>query len=225
MQSLVAMGRGAPRSHRRDRGGLPLLLALLFVASLAPRMVAAGPQPEGEAAAVVYTLQSALIEAMKQGANLTLVQRRERLRPVVTATHDLPFIAHFALGRYWKKVSEAERERYVRAFTEMSVTTYADRFDGYSGESFRILASEVAPRGDRLVRTELVKSDGDTVSLDYLLRQRDGRWRIINVVAEGVSNLALKRAEYAGFVKRNGFDALMEKMQAKLAERLHAASQ
>jgi len=162
---------------------------------------------------------------MKQGATLTLMERRERLRPVVTATHDLPFIAHFALGRYWRKVSAAERERYVRAFTEMSIATYAERFDGYSGESFRVLASEPAPRGDRLVRTELVKSNGETVSLDYLLRRRDDQWRIINVVAEGVSNLALKRAEYAGFVRRNGFDALMERMEAKLAERLHAAAQ
>jgi phospholipid transport system substrate-binding protein len=143
---------------------------------------------------------------------------------VIRDTHDLPFIAHFALGRIWKGLSTADRDRFVAAFSEMSIATYAERFDGYSGERFRILSSRDAERGGEEVRTVLVKIDGSTVSLDYLLRRRDGRWRIINVVAEGVSNLALKRAEYAGFVRRHDFDSLMEKMAARLAARTSVAA-
>jgi len=198
------------------------LALLVAVALLAPRGATAAERSGPEA--VVAHLQAALIGAMQAAPNLTPAQRRARLAPVIRDTHDLPFIAHFALGRIWKRLSTADRDRFVAAFSEMSIATYADRFDGYSGERFRILSSRDAERGGEEVRTVLVESDGSTVSLDYLLRRRDGRWRIINVIAEGVSNLALKRAEYAGFVRRHDFNALMEKMVARLAERAPAAA-
>jgi len=180
--------------------------------------------PEGKESpeAVVARLQAALIGAMKAAPHLTPAQRRARLAPVIRDTHDLPFIAHFALGRTWKSLSSGDRDRFVAAFSKMSIATYAERFDGYSGERFRILSSREAERGGEEVRTVLVKNDGATVSLDYLLRRRDGRWRIINVIAEGVSNLALKRAEYAGFVRRHNFDTLIAKMEMRLAERAPA---
>jgi len=201
------------------------LALLVGLALLAPRgaMAAERTSLEGPEA-VVARLQAALIGAMQAAPHLTSAQRRARLAPVIRDTHDLPFIAHFALGRVWKGLSTADRDRFVAAFSEMSIATYAERFDGYSGERFRILSSRDAERGGEEVRTVLVESDGSTVSLDYLLRRRDGRWRIINVIAEGVSNLALKRAEYAGFVRRHDFNALMEKMVARLAERAPAAA-
>jgi len=208
---------GAAGRSRAGRWTNFLPVALFGFALLAPSgaTAAAGGGPE----AVVAHLQTALIAAMRAAPDLTPAQRRARLAPVIRDTHDLPFIAHFALGRIWKGLSTADRDRFVAAFSEMSIATYAERFDSYSGERFRILSSRAAERGGEEVRTVLVKSDGATVSLDYLLRRRDGRWRIINVVSEGVSNLALKRAEYAGFVRRHDFNALMNEMEARLAAR------
>jgi len=202
----------------------PLVAFALLAAHGATAAERTTSEGKGSPEAVVARLQAALIGAMQAAPHLTPAQRRARLAPVIRDTHDLPFIAHFALGRVWKGLSTADRDRFVAAFSEMSIATYAERFDGYSGERFRILSSRDAERGGEEVRTVLVESDGSTVSLDYLLRRRDGRWRIINVIAEGVSNLALKRAEYAGFVRRHDFNALMEKMEARLAERAPAAA-
>ena len=68
-----------------------------------------------------------------------------------------------------------------------------------------------------LVKTVLVKVDGDKVTLDYLLRKSDGLWRIVNVIAEGVSDLSLKRADYTAVIKNEGFNSLITQLNGKVA--------
>jgi len=55
------------------------------------------------------------------------------------------------------------------------------------------------------------------VQLDYVLQEEAGRWRIVNVVANGVSDLSLKRADYGSIMKKQGFDLLVEKLEAQVA--------
>ena len=73
-------------------------------------------------------------------------------------------------------------------------------------------------RERKLVRTELVRPADEAIHLDYVLHQVQGRWRIINVVAEGVSDLSLKRADYGSVIKREGFDTLMQKLDGQIAD-------
>jgi len=67
-----------------------------------------------------------------------------------------------------------------------------------------------------LVRTELLKSSGTRVHLDYVLQHRQGHWRIINIIANGVSDLALKRADYSSVLKRQGFQTLIDMLEHKI---------
>ncbi len=98
----------------------------------------------------------------------------------------------------------------------MSIATYANRFDGYSGERFKTISGEELKRGNRLVKTLLIKANGEEIELDYILHQNNDQWRIINVIAEGVSDLSLKRADYTSYLKKYSFDALLEKLNEKI---------
>jgi phospholipid transport system substrate-binding protein len=69
-----------------------------------------------------------------------------------------------------------------------------------------------------LVQSKLVQSGGDTVSFDYQMRQVNGQWQAINIVANGVSDLALKRAQYVSVIKNSGFDELVRKVKQKISE-------
>ena len=70
---------------------------------------------------------------------------------------------------------------------------------------------------------EVVLKDGDTIPLVYILSRAAGEWKIINVVARGISDLALKRAEYTSIMSKDGFPTLMEKIteQIKKIEQKH----
>ena len=171
------------------------------------------------AAGVVETLHAELIGVMREADSLGFTGRRDRLAPVIEGAFELPLIARASTGRYWKKLDEAQRARLVDAFTRLTVATYAGRFDGFDGESFRIVSQGPAPRETVLVNSELVKSDGDTVELNYLLRETDAGWRIIDVYLDGVySELATRRSVYAGLIGRKGIEGLIGAIEDKIVE-------
>jgi len=191
--------------------------AVLVVVSLAWPGVASVRAAESEPSPtqVIETLNTALLAVMKAGPELGPQGRFDRLAPTIVATHDLDFIARFALGSYWKGLSEEQRGRYLAAFRDLSIATYASRFNAFDGEHFRILSEDPLPGGDAQVRSVLSTGDGDEVSFEYRLRRRDGPWRIINIVADGVSDLALKRSEYTGVMRREGIAGLLTRMEDK----------
>ena len=101
-------------------------------------------------------------------------------------------------------------------FRQLSVATYAGQFKEYEGEQFELLQQRSLPRDQVLVRSQFTKSDGDTVDFDYVLQQSNDGWQIINILADGVSDLALKRTEYRAILQRDGFQALIELLEEKI---------
>ena len=67
-----------------------------------------------------------------------------------------------------------------------------------------------------LVRTELRRPGDDSVSLDYLLHEKQGKWYIISVSADGVNDLSLKRAEYAAVIREKGYTGLIDAILFKI---------
>ena len=131
----------------------------------------------------------------------------------------MALIARITTGRNWNRFDGGRQMRLIDALGRLNVATYADRFDDYSGESFRVVSEQPAARGTVLVNSELVKSDGETIRINYLLRPTGKGWRIIDVYLKGIySELALRRSEYAAVVKRDGPDGLLAAIEKKIAE-------
>jgi len=194
-----------------------LLTLLVWMIGTTPLPVSAADHPAVE---VVENLHSALLVAMKEGSKIGFRERYDQLTAPITNSFDLPFVARTAVGRYWDTFESNQKSKFVDAFSRLSIATYAGNFDNYSGESFQIVSEKDLDHGQIQVKSRLIKSDGGEVSLDYILHQSNNRWRIINVIANGVSDLALKRADYTQFLKNKGFNALLEKLNEKIAQYL-----
>lgn len=187
-------------------GGWVILSALLFL----------GSAEANEPSEVVETLQTSLIGVMKNADSLGYQGRYSTLEPVVIECHDIPYVARISVGKYWKTFDDQQRANLVDTFRKLSIATYANRFDGYSGEEFKVISEKELPRGKRLVETKFTKSDGEQLQFNYLLRKANDKWRIINISVDGVSDLALKRAEYTSLVKNDGYPALINKMEDQI---------
>jgi phospholipid transport system substrate-binding protein len=153
---------------------------------------------------------------MKDGVKIGYQGRFDQLAPVIQSSFDMPFISKTALGKYWETFNKEQRSRFVEAFTRLSIATYAANFDSYSGERFKMVGEKEVSGGRILIQSQLIKSDGGQVQLDYLLHRTGSQWRIVNIIAEGVSDLALKRADYSAFLKSQGFEALLKKLNEKV---------
>ena len=201
-----------------SKGGFyPFKLVVITIFALLSLLVAPAGAAD-TAAKVVEVLHAELLFVMKQAKKLGYAGRYQRLAPTVTASYDFPYVSKVVVGRYWRSFTAEQKSQFIRAFSKLSIATYANRFDGYSGERFKTISGEELKRGHRLVKTVLIKANGEEIELDYILHQNNDQWLIINVIAEGVSDLSLKRADYTSYLKKNGFDALLKKLNEKIKQ-------
>jgi phospholipid transport system substrate-binding protein len=166
---------------------------------------------------VVKRLHESLTEAMREGSRLGYKGRLELLTPSVTRTHDLDFIARTTLGNLWSKLSPDQQITFNDTFRQLSISSYADWFKSHEGEAFEFVDQQAMPREQVLVRSRIVKGKDEVARLDYVLRETKDGWRIINIMANGVSDLALKRVEYRSILERDGFPALIDMLKKKIA--------
>lgn len=101
-------------------------------------------------------------------------------------------------------------------FTRISVASYAHNFKDFSGEEFIIDSEEETKNGGVVIHSHLTIPDDKPVKFDYMLKEKGASWRIINIIANGVSDLALKRSEYTAILQRDGFDALISQINEKI---------
>jgi phospholipid transport system substrate-binding protein len=178
---------------------------------------AADSETDREAALeVVETLHAALVDAASAG--LSLDERFAELLPVVRATHDLPYIAELTIRRQWQEIDAEQRQAFTEAFERLSAMTYAARFGAATADTFEIAGSEAVAGGRIQVRASIVRPDADDISMDYLLHQRKGSWRIVNILADGVSDLALKRAEYQRILGDGSIEDLIDHLEDEAAK-------
>lgn len=195
---------------------MPRLLAIGLLITILFQPLHAAVNKGQSATAVVEQFHSALIAAMKKSDKLGFKGRYKLLKPAIKNGHDLPGITKVVAGRYWSKLSDRDKELLIKTFSKLIITTYAARFDEYSGEKFKTLSEEHLPNGDILVRTQLVKSDGEKLSFDYVLRNDGKNWRVRNIIVDGVSDLAIKRTEYTSILRGEGVKVLIEKLKEKI---------
>ena len=196
----------------------PLFLAAGLVLRLCwplPPAAAAEEAPSD----IVGRLNAVLMEVMQQADELGFSGRYDRLAPVLREAFNFSLMARVSVGRHWRKLENSDRDRLVDAFGRMSIATFAARFDGYSGERFEVLGEKPAPRKAILVRNRLIKSDGEAVEINYLLKTAEGRWRVVDVFLDAkYSELAMKRSEYGSVIKNAGFDELIRRLDEKIAK-------
>jgi len=168
----------------------------------------------------VATLILGLVAMANRHGSGTVEERHRFVEPSIVGTHNLPYIAEFALRRQWVSLSEDQRQRFVAAFQRLSVMTYAARFGNVGPDAFRALEVGEPDAGGRVqVRTAIEREGQPDVSLEYVLQQDAQAWRIINIVADGVSDLALKRAEYQRVFANGGIEGLLAELEQQ-TERL-----
>jgi phospholipid transport system substrate-binding protein len=212
VRAMLAPGEGDTMKLRRPPR---LLLAGLSAALITFSARAQQEQPR----AVVDQLNAVILNVMKESSSLGFEGRYAWLDPVIRDSFNLPFMAETATGIHWSKATDAEKRRFVEAFSEMTTAIYAVRYDSYAGETFQTLGEEMVGQSSVLVRSEIVKADGNRIPVHYLLRNIGGVWRIVDVYAWGkVSELAGRQANYEDLLKMESLGELSDAIEKEIAD-------
>lgn len=181
--------------------------------------VARAEEPSSAAAKqVVEKLNVVLIDIMKNAKQLGYQGRYQKLEPVVKETHEFEAIAQIALGNHWKELNLEQKKQFVDKLTNLSVATYAAQFNDYGGEDFKYDSEQNMKSNRMMLPYNLTAPKEKPVKFEYILNAFNGKWVIINIVVDGISDLALKKAQYSSVIEREGFDSLMNKLGQKITD-------
>ncbi len=171
----------------------------------------------------------AFIESLTQGVfaklddpSLSRTEKEQDLRILFQQNFDVPAISRFVLGKHWRRASAAERQDFADAFEEMNSRQFLAMVGEFSEEMFSVLKvqQDAAKPSLSLVSTEIGQSEGEPISAVWRVRNKDGQYKVLDIVVEGVSMAITLRHEYGAVVKTNGVDgliAIMREKNAKLA--------
>ncbi len=200
----------------RNLAKLGLVLSLAGTAAMSPLRAPAAEQPQAAPTEVISKFYDGLTASMRAGPSLGGEGRYRKLEPLVDATFNLPLMTQVAVGPSWGSLASDQQSKLIEAFRRFTIASYASHFDSYDGERFDVQPEPQAMAGGTLVLSRLVPKDKQPIVLNYVMRQTDGVWQAIDVYAEGtISELARRRSEFSSVLRRNGVEALTDRLVEK----------
>ena len=187
-------------------------LAAGFGLAMLSYSVHAAPTSGGD---TVQGLYDAPLGTMKNGRALGQSCRFMRLEPVIRRSFDIPTMARLSVGPTWAGMSEVQRQQVIESFGRYISATYADRFDTYAGQKLQV-TGEQPNAGGVLVKSQIVKANGEPVKVDYMMRRNGEGWLISDIYLDGaISEVATRRSEFGAIIRADGVDGLIAALNRK----------
>jgi len=137
-------------------------------------------------------------------ANINEADKTERFRNLFNEGFDIPAIGRFVLTRNWRRANDTEKQEFVGLFEDVIVYTWSRRFSKYDGQTIDVRGTTPDGETGTLVDSAIVDSNGESISVQWRLRQREEGLRIVDVIVEGVSMAITYRQEYASVIRQRG---------------------
>lgn len=137
--------------------------------------------------------------------NITEAERKKRFKILFNDDFAVDAIGKFCLGRYWRTINEQERKEYLELFDDSVANSYASKFAQYDPKNvFQVLSTRMKEDNGIVVKSRLIKPEGDPINIDWILYNTPQGLKIFDVVVEGISMSVTQRSEYASIIQRNG---------------------
>ncbi len=166
-------------------------------------LVYAGPAQAANPAEFVKSMGDKAFASLSEDG-LTADQRTERFRSLLNEAFDLPRIARFTLGRYWRTASDEEKVEFVALFEKFVIQSYSNRFQDMSGQKLKVVGEREISASQALVLSEIEIPGKPSVKINWRVRSKDDAQKIVDVMVEGISMSVTQRDEFAAVIRQTG---------------------
>ena len=195
------------------------VLAAWFLVASAAASPAVMPRDvvQGAVARVIATLEEAMFN--QPGEALTAVgpnaeRVRGEIRRIATDLFDFDEVARRALSRHWAGRTRAEQTEFTSLFTDLLERSYVGKIETYSGEKI-VYTGEVVDGNYATVRSRIITRRRTDTALDYRMHEIDGRWKVYDVLIDGVSFVSTYRSEFNRVIQSSSYEELIERLRKK----------
>lgn len=204
------------------RSPIPLFLLLLATIFGGPSALA-----QSKTNVVNASEPNALIETAANAMVTELESRRTELRKdpaklgelvdrILLPHFDVNHAARLVLGKHWRTATPEQRQQFIDAFYGSLMSNYGDALLEFTGDRIKVLPTPVpADAVSASVRTEVRRSNGTRVPVNYSLRKTEAGWKVWDVVIEGISYVKSFREDFGAEIDQKGLDAVIQRLQAQ----------
>jgi len=163
----------------------------------------------------VRTSVDAILEIL-QNEQLDKEGKRAQMSTVINKRFDFRAMSQRTLATNWKKTTDEEKQQFVELFSQLIENSYVGKIESYTNEKVDYPGEKVKGR-KAVVETLIITSSAD-IPVNYKVYHKGDQWLVYDVIIEGVSLISNYRSSYQEIMKKEGFDGLLTKMQAKIDE-------
>ena len=135
---------------------------------------------------------------------------------VLLPNFDTEYSARLVLGQTWRTATPDQRKRFVDAFYHSLLRNYGAALVNFTADRFVILPYKGDPNDNMAtVRTEVKRSSGEKVPVNFSLRKTDGVWKAWDVVIEGISYVKSFRTDFGAEIQAKGLDEVINRLETQ----------
>lgn len=196
---------------------LALITTLFAAVLLAAPVLAADPVDASGPGELIQTAAQSMLKALDadRDAYRKDPKKVEQLVEEVLLPHfDSQYAARLVLAKHWRTATPEQRDRFIKGFYNSLLRNYGTALADFTGDRLKVFPAQVAPEGDRAtVRTEVKRSNGERVPVNYTLRRVEGVWKAWDVTIEGISYVKSFREDFGSEIDAKGLDAVIERLE------------
>lgn len=197
---------------------LSILLGVLLVVG----QVSADSSTPATPQATIQTIVDDVLAVLKNNRD-TLARHPGALTPgiarIVDPYLDFTLMSEEVLGVGWRRADAGQRARFTQAFHRLMNTDYAAVYRQYTGQRIRVTGVRWtdAAQDRAMVSSEIASPGTQPIEVDYRMHRADGRWKVYDVVVDGISLLINYRNAFAAELQQESLDGLIARIEAKIA--------
>jgi len=143
--------------------------------------------------------------------------KKEKLRIIYEKMFDELELSRRALARNWNNLSVAQRKEFVPLFRQILEKAYADKILDYTDEKITFDRENVLADNQVEVLTRVITKSKE-VPITYRMIQKEGAWKVYDVVVENVSLVQNYRTQFNEILAKNSSEHLLETLRKKVKE-------
>ncbi len=143
-------------------------------------------------------------------------KKKDKIINIIDTAIDSNWIGRFVLGKNYKTASEPQRERFTKLYRDFMINTYGPKFKNYNGRKFTV--NEVVEQGGFFIAKAefLPRNTNVAISVDFRVKERDGKLAILDFIAEGVSLIETQRSEFNSTISQKGMDKFLDDLDVRV---------
>lgn len=189
-----------------------VFITFFFFASVSAEVAAS----EEGAQAFVNDLSTNALSIISS-KKMTSDEKEKELHKLFGKSVDTEWMGKFVLGRYYRTTADKDRKRYQKLYHEYLIRSYVPKFRKYTNEAVRIIRVTKNSSEDYTVQTKLISSGGNDIRIDYRILENElGKFKVIDIVGEGISLITTQRSDFGGLISRKGVEYFIDKLESKV---------